>query len=183
MTFTEEVFENQMRLPGGQWIGMSEGYTDVVHEYKYSKLVCVCGPVPLWAHSSLFIYIMCVCVRMGRRRCQRTRWSVLRVGCGRRWSGVKTSTGLWMIKVSTNTHKKNHPSTIKAKLQSNSILCIWVSRLGVRHHHPSRPPPQVMGTGREDVPHQPEETVDTNETTRPAEDGCSQKGRRRRICV
>uniref|UniRef100_A0A3B5LFU2 Dysferlin, limb girdle muscular dystrophy 2B (autosomal recessive) n=1 Tax=Xiphophorus couchianus TaxID=32473 RepID=A0A3B5LFU2_9TELE len=30
MTFTEEVFENQMRLPGGQWIGMPEGYTDVV---------------------------------------------------------------------------------------------------------------------------------------------------------
>jgi len=30
MTFTEEVFENQMRLPGGQWIGMTEGYTDVV---------------------------------------------------------------------------------------------------------------------------------------------------------
>lgn len=30
MTFMEEVFENQMRLPGGQWIGMPEGYTDVV---------------------------------------------------------------------------------------------------------------------------------------------------------
>ncbi|MEQ2195474.1 hypothetical protein XENOCAPTIV_013361, partial [Xenoophorus captivus] len=30
MTFTEEVFENHMRLPGGQWIGMPEGYTDVV---------------------------------------------------------------------------------------------------------------------------------------------------------
>lgn len=30
MTFSEEVFENQMRLPGGQWIGMPEGYTDVV---------------------------------------------------------------------------------------------------------------------------------------------------------
>ncbi|KAI5609942.1 dysferlin isoform X9 [Silurus asotus] len=29
MTFMEEVFENQMRLPGGQWIGMPEGYTDV----------------------------------------------------------------------------------------------------------------------------------------------------------
>lgn len=33
MTFTEEVFENQMRLPGGQWIGMPEGYTDVVRVY------------------------------------------------------------------------------------------------------------------------------------------------------
>lgn len=29
-SFLEEVFENQMRLPGGQWIGMPEGYTDVV---------------------------------------------------------------------------------------------------------------------------------------------------------
>lgn len=33
MTFTEEVFENQMRLPGGQWIGMPEGYTDVVRVF------------------------------------------------------------------------------------------------------------------------------------------------------
>lgn len=53
MTFTEEVFENQMRLPGGQWIGMQEGYTDVVcisayvtyfgfsHRSK-SKQVCLC---------------------------------------------------------------------------------------------------------------------------------------------
>lgn len=39
MTFTEEVFENQMRLPGGQWIGMPEGYTDVV--CVYSSCVCV----------------------------------------------------------------------------------------------------------------------------------------------
>lgn len=30
MTFMEEVFENQMRLPGGQWIAMPENYTDVV---------------------------------------------------------------------------------------------------------------------------------------------------------
>ncbi len=30
VSFLEEVFENHMRLPGGQWIGMSEGYTDVV---------------------------------------------------------------------------------------------------------------------------------------------------------
>ncbi|XP_069779523.1 dysferlin isoform X4 [Narcine bancroftii] len=29
MTFVEEVFENQMRLPGGQWIQMSDTYTDV----------------------------------------------------------------------------------------------------------------------------------------------------------
>lgn len=34
-SFLEEVFENQMRLPGGQWIGMSEGYTDVVSVKMY----------------------------------------------------------------------------------------------------------------------------------------------------
>lgn len=26
----EEVFENQVRLPGGQWIHMADAYTDVV---------------------------------------------------------------------------------------------------------------------------------------------------------
>uniref|UniRef100_A0A8D2LV97 Dysferlin n=1 Tax=Varanus komodoensis TaxID=61221 RepID=A0A8D2LV97_VARKO len=29
MSFVEEVFENQVRLPGGQWIHMPEAYTDV----------------------------------------------------------------------------------------------------------------------------------------------------------
>ncbi|KAM6441107.1 dysferlin isoform 3-T3 [Liasis olivaceus] len=29
MSFVEEVFENQVRLPGGQWIHMAEAYTDV----------------------------------------------------------------------------------------------------------------------------------------------------------
>uniref|UniRef100_A0A8C5CQ83 C2 domain-containing protein n=1 Tax=Gadus morhua TaxID=8049 RepID=A0A8C5CQ83_GADMO len=37
MTFTEEVFETQMRLPGGQWIGMPEGYTDVNGEKAVPK--------------------------------------------------------------------------------------------------------------------------------------------------
>lgn len=41
MTFTEEVFENQMRLPGGQWIGMSEGYTDVVCVCVHALYVCM----------------------------------------------------------------------------------------------------------------------------------------------
>lgn len=41
MTFTEEVFENQMRLPGGQWIGMPEGYTDVVRVCVNTACVCV----------------------------------------------------------------------------------------------------------------------------------------------
>ncbi|GCC39776.1 hypothetical protein chiPu_0023875 [Chiloscyllium punctatum] len=30
MTFVEEVFEIQARLPGGQWIQMTEAYTDIV---------------------------------------------------------------------------------------------------------------------------------------------------------
>ncbi|XP_044540446.1 dysferlin-like, partial [Gracilinanus agilis] len=29
LNFVEEVFENQTRLPGGQWIYMSDNYTDV----------------------------------------------------------------------------------------------------------------------------------------------------------
>lgn len=41
MTFTEEIFENQMRLPGGQWIGMPEGYTDVVCVGVYMHCTCV----------------------------------------------------------------------------------------------------------------------------------------------
>ena len=59
------------------------------------------------------------------------------------------------------------------------ILCVCVFRMGVRDHNPSRPPSQVVGAGREDVPHQPKEAMDTNETTRPAEDGRPQEGRRR----
>ncbi|KAM6949272.1 LOW QUALITY PROTEIN: dysferlin [Aplochiton taeniatus] len=48
MTFTEEVFENQMRLPGGQWIGMSEGYTDVNGEKAVPKDEVECPPGWLW---------------------------------------------------------------------------------------------------------------------------------------
>ena len=36
MSFVEEVFETQMRLPGGQWIGMPEGFTDVVSKQHNS---------------------------------------------------------------------------------------------------------------------------------------------------
>lgn len=53
MTFTEEVFENQMRLPGGQWIGMPEGYTDVVRVCVNTACVCVCACLflqLLWFH-------------------------------------------------------------------------------------------------------------------------------------
>ncbi|XP_048456952.1 dysferlin [Rhincodon typus] len=37
MTFVEEVFENQARLPGGQWIQMSEAYTDINGEKVLPK--------------------------------------------------------------------------------------------------------------------------------------------------
>jgi len=36
-----------------------------------------------------------------------------------------------------------------------------------------------VGAGGEDVPHQPQKTVDTDEEARPAEDGSSQEGSRR----
>ena len=54
-----------------------------------------------------------------------------------------------------------------------------MSRVGVRHHHPSGPSPKVVGDGGEDVPHQPTEAMDPTETPRPAEDGRSQEGRKR----
>ncbi|XP_072112884.1 dysferlin isoform X1 [Mobula birostris] len=37
MTFVEEVFENQMRLPGGQWIQMTDTYTDINGEKVLPK--------------------------------------------------------------------------------------------------------------------------------------------------
>ncbi|XP_072858295.2 dysferlin isoform X9 [Pogona vitticeps] len=37
MSFVEEVFENQVRLPGGQWIHMAEAYTDVNGEKVLPK--------------------------------------------------------------------------------------------------------------------------------------------------
>uniref|UniRef100_A0A7N6FEH0 C2 domain-containing protein n=1 Tax=Anabas testudineus TaxID=64144 RepID=A0A7N6FEH0_ANATE len=48
MNFTEEVFENQMRLPGGQWIGMPEGYTDVNGEKAVPKDEVECPPGWAW---------------------------------------------------------------------------------------------------------------------------------------
>ncbi|KAM9834419.1 dysferlin isoform 4-T4 [Syngnathus typhle] len=48
MTYTEEVFENQMRLPGGQWIGMNEGYTDVNGEKAMPKDDVECPPGWVW---------------------------------------------------------------------------------------------------------------------------------------
>ncbi|KAJ8392183.1 hypothetical protein AAFF_G00077510 [Aldrovandia affinis] len=48
MTFMEEVFENQMRLPGGQWIGMPEGYTDVNGEKAVPKDEVECTPGWVW---------------------------------------------------------------------------------------------------------------------------------------
>ncbi|XP_034020743.1 dysferlin isoform X3 [Thalassophryne amazonica] len=48
MTFTEEVFENQMRLPGGQWIGMPEGYTDVNGEKAVPKDEVECPSGWVW---------------------------------------------------------------------------------------------------------------------------------------
>ncbi|XP_066574431.1 dysferlin isoform X3 [Amia ocellicauda] len=48
MTYMEEVFENHMRLPGGQWIGMPEGYTDVNGEKATAKDEIECPPGWVW---------------------------------------------------------------------------------------------------------------------------------------
>lgn len=74
--------------------------------------VCVCVRVCFCSFYG-FTDFMNVCVRTGRRRCRRTRWSVLLVGFGTRWSGAKISTGPWTIKVNTVT-KQTHPAVIKA---------------------------------------------------------------------
>lgn len=167
MTFTEEVFENQMRLPGGQWIGISEGYTDVVCVHPCSKYV------PARRHTKTGLP-----VRMERRRSQRTKLNVHQVGCGRMKSGVKISIVPWMIRVCVNTHKQVFN---QSQIQFLSRTP-FTSRLGIRNNYSSRPSAQVVGTIREDVSHQQEEKMDTTEETRPEEDGRSQKGRRGPIC-
>uniref|UniRef100_A0A673HJU8 Dysferlin n=1 Tax=Sinocyclocheilus rhinocerous TaxID=307959 RepID=A0A673HJU8_9TELE len=48
ISFLEEVFENQMRLPGGQWIGMPEGFTDVNGEKAVPKDEIECPPGWVW---------------------------------------------------------------------------------------------------------------------------------------
>jgi len=57
----------------------------------------------------------------------------------------------------------------------NTRILVSSTRLGVRHPHPPRPPAQVVGAGREDVPHQPEAAMDTDEEAGPAEDGGAPK--------
>ncbi|KAM4710242.1 dysferlin [Discoglossus pictus] len=48
MSFVEEVFENQARLPGGQWIYMTEAYSDVNGEKVLPKDETECPPGWKW---------------------------------------------------------------------------------------------------------------------------------------
>ncbi|XP_075429238.1 dysferlin isoform X4 [Ascaphus truei] len=48
MSFVEEVFENQLRLPGGQWIHMTEAYSDVNGEKVLPKDEIECPPGWKW---------------------------------------------------------------------------------------------------------------------------------------
>ncbi len=66
---------------------------------------------------------------MVRRRSQRTRWSVLQVGCGRTLSGARISTGLWMIKVRTHTYTHtcvNIRSWVKHSRNKSCSLFVYV---------------------------------------------------------
>ncbi|CAL9694086.1 unnamed protein product [Knipowitschia caucasica] len=49
MTFSEEVFENMMRLPGGQWVAMTDAYTDVNGEKAVPKEEVECPSGWKWA--------------------------------------------------------------------------------------------------------------------------------------
>lgn len=115
-SFLEEVFENQMRLPGGQWIGMPEGYTDVVSVWLYhNKTVPLVHSVihelqrsqrvfkkyfKKWTNTFYtksswqeltFLFSMCpLGGRMEKKPCLKMRSSVPPGGCGRILSGART---------------------------------------------------------------------------------------------
>lgn len=111
MSFVEEVFENQVRLPGGQWIHMAEAYTDVVRKALSSPpavsacVSCDLPPFlsPLLPPPPLFTGFLCSSSRMGRRFWPRMRSSVLWGGSGMTWSGIRISTELWMREVSISS--------------------------------------------------------------------------------
>ncbi|NWR55970.1 DYSF protein, partial [Bucorvus abyssinicus] len=48
LSFVEEVFENQVRLPGGQWIHMTDAYTDVNGDKVLHKDEIECPPGWKW---------------------------------------------------------------------------------------------------------------------------------------
>ncbi|KAF3837431.1 hypothetical protein F7725_004895 [Dissostichus mawsoni] len=93
MTFSEEVFENQMRLPGGQWIGMTEGYTDVVRVCVF----CVCE----YCQWCVFLHPNGFSVNLNNNGEKAVPKDEVECPPGWVWEEVEwseISTGLWTIK-------------------------------------------------------------------------------------
>lgn len=117
-----------------------------------------------------FLFFMCpLGGRMEKRPCLKTRSSVPLAGCGRILSGARIWSVQWMIKVwklweksFLHTYASDFCSYIE-DLQKQCVFTINLllpGRVGIWNNPPSRPPTKVLGSIREDVPHQPPETLD-----------------------
>ncbi len=131
----------------------------------------------------IFLFFMCpLGGRMEKKPCLKMRLSLPPAGCGRILSGARTWSVQWMIKVwkfwevfPAHTYATDLCASLFwiycASYNKSSSTC----RLGIWNNPPPRPPAKVLGSIREDVPHQPPETLDPTPPQRYAENGGAQK--------